>query len=141
MKSYSLLSLGALTAASCVLLAGCASNSARDTPTAASLQTSGEPAQLPSYRMRNWSVVDDHTVVIEAYDGTRYKAETLGPCNGLSFATRLGFRNRGGFSQIDRFSSVVLPDGQRCALQSFSKVVSPETKALDSFEKLGEPVK
>jgi hypothetical protein len=73
-----------------------------------------------------------------ADDGTRYRAETMGPCQGLDFATRLAFVNRGGFQQIDRFSSIVLGDGTRCAFQSFDKLKAPESKALDQYEKAGE---
>jgi hypothetical protein len=91
-----------------------------------------------SYRIRNWTAISDHELVLEGMDGQSYRAETLGPCFGLNSAARLGFENRGGFQQVDRFSSVVLPDGQRCAFQNFNKVVSPASRALDSFEKLGE---
>ena len=135
MKSHSLLMLGAVAALNALALAGCASNRTSRYE-ASSLQTSPEQAELPSYRIKNWSAPDDHTVIVDSYDGTRYKAETMGPCLGLGFALRVGFANRGGFQQIDRFSSVVLPDGTRCALQSFNKVVTPEGSALDSFEKL-----
>jgi hypothetical protein len=106
-----------------------------------SLRTAPESAELWSYRIRNWSAPNDHTLIVESSDGTRYKAETLGACPGLGFSPRLGFANRGGFQQIDRFSSVVLSDGTRCALQSFNKVVTPEGSALDSFEKLGSSEK
>jgi hypothetical protein len=94
-------------------------------------------AELMSYRIRNWSAPNDHTLILEGADGQQYRAETLGPCFGLAYANRVGFANRGGFQAIDRFSSVVLPDGTRCAFQNFSKVVSPATQALDSFERLG----
>ena len=76
-----------------------------------------------------------------ADDGTRYRAETLGPCIGLGFTTSLAFVSRGGFDQVDRFSSVVLPDGTRCAFQSFDRLVSPERQALDRYEKSEEAKK
>ncbi len=110
----------------------------------ASYATGGADAQLMSHRIRNWSAPNDHTLIFEAVDGTRYKAETVGPCFGLDFAQRIGFSSHGhtdfssssSFEQVDRFSSVVLPDGTRCPFQNFGKVVSPATQALDSFEKL-----
>jgi hypothetical protein len=134
MKVHSIWVLGTLTS---LALAGCATNSSSHSPSADNLQTAGGDATLQSYRIRSWSAPNDHTVLLESSDGTRYKAETIGPCFGLDFANRVGFSNRGGFNQIDRFSSLVLPDGTRCSFQSFSKVISPESKALDSFEKLG----
>jgi hypothetical protein len=105
---------------------------------AASAPIASSNAQLPGFRIKDWSAPDDHTVIVVSDDGTRYRAETMGPCLGLNFATRLAFVNRGGFEQVDRYSSVVLGDGTRCALQSFDKLQAPESKALDSYEKSGE---
>ena len=133
MRSHSIWVLGTL---SVLTLAGCATNGSSPSTEAANLQTERGDATLQGFRVRSWSAVNDRTIVLTASDGTRYKAETLGPCFGLDFANSVGFANRGGFNQIDRFSSVVLPDGTRCSFQSFSKVIAPETKALDSFEKL-----
>ena len=133
MRSHSIWVLGTLTS---LALAGCATNGNSHTASADNLQTAGGDAALQSYRIRSWSAPNDHTVLLESSDGTRYKAETIGPCFGLDFANRVGFSNRGGFNQIDRFSSLVLPDGTRCSFQSFGKVISAESKALDSFEKL-----
>ena len=95
-------------------------------------------AQIPRFRIRDFSVVNDQTLLIIGDDGTRYRAETIGPCVGMNFTTRLAFVNRGGFDTIDRFSSIVLPDGTRCQFQSFDKLVAPEIKALDQYEKAEE---
>jgi hypothetical protein len=84
--------------------------------------------------MKNWTALDDHTVIVEAYDGTRYKGETLGPCLGLGYSPRLAFKNRSGFQDIDRFSTIVLSDGTTCQMQTFSKVITAEGSALDSYE-------
>jgi Family of unknown function (DUF6491) len=133
MRSHSLWVLGTFAG---LALAGCATPG-KSRYEQADLQTAPGDAELMSYRVRNWSAPNDHTVLFESSDGTQYRAETVGPCFGLDYASRVGFANRGGFRQIDRFTSVVLPDGTRCAFQSFNKVVSPATRALDSFEKLG----
>jgi Family of unknown function (DUF6491) len=134
MRSHSLCVLGTLAG---LALAGCATHGTSQRYEQASLQTSPVDAELMSYRIRNWTALNDHELVLEGMDGQHYRAETLGPCFGLNSAARLGFENRGGFQQVDRFSSVVLPDGQRCAFQNFNRVVSPASQALDSFEKLG----
>jgi hypothetical protein len=138
MKSRSfqqLVSVSALTAAALGLAACATQRNAADPNNPANIQTETASAELRSDRVRNWTVLDDQNLIVEAYDGTRYKAEMMGACQGLSFATRLGFSNRGGFKTIDRFSSVLLPDGQRCPLASFNKVITPEKSALDSYEK------
>ena len=137
-RSFRQLVMGrALAAAALVAALGmtaCATpRSDADNP--ANLKTETASAELRSDRIRNWQVIDDQTLLIESTDGTRYKAETMGACNGLSFATRLGFSNRGGFKTVDRFSSIQLPDGSRCPLAAFNKVITPEKSALDSYEK------
>ena len=137
MRSHSLWVPGVLAT---LALAGCATpNPADDQNRYATGNVRNAPgdAELMGYRIRNWSAPNDHTVVMEDADGSQYRAETLGPCFGLDYASRLGFANRGGFQQIDRFSSVVLPDGTRCQFQNFERIVSPTTQALDSYEKLG----
>ncbi|HVY81729.1 MAG TPA: DUF6491 family protein [Steroidobacteraceae bacterium] len=134
MRSHSLWVLGTFAG---LALVGCATQGTSQRYEQASLQTSPVDAGLMSYRIRNWTALNDHELMLESMDGTRYRAETLGPCFGLDNAMRLGFENRGGFQQIDRFSSVVLPDGSRCSFQNFSRVVSPASQALDSFGRIG----
>lgn len=137
MRTHSLWVLAPLAG---LALAACASHGP-SRYAESNLATDSRDAELTTFRLRNWSVVNDHTLLFESTDGTCYKAETFGPCMGLEFAPRVSFTNRGGFSQIDRFTSVMLPDGTRCSFQSFGRVVEPATKALDSFEKLGQDTK
>jgi hypothetical protein len=124
-----------------VALTACASKNARN-PSAsqqiASYPVADPDARLPRMRIRDWAAVNDETIIITATDGTRYRAETFGPCLGLNFTNRLAFESRGGFEQIDRFSSVVLGDGTRCQFRSFGRLKAPESKALDDYEKAGE---
>jgi len=134
----------AAVAATCLaLLAGCATKADRTARAEREEAERTAPVTRPSsgvqrYRIRDWSAPDDHTLIITTNDGTKFRAETLGPCNGLAFTTRVGFVNRGNFNQIDRTSSVVLADGTRCPFQSFDEIRSAESKALDSYEKAPE---
>jgi hypothetical protein len=134
----------AATCLSSLLLAGCAtrnpdSQDARDQADARAAQITKPSTGVMRYRIHDWTALDDHTLIIETADGTKFRAETLGPCPGLAFTTRVGFVNRGGFNQIDRTSSVVLADGTRCPFQSFEPLRTPESQALDAYEKAGEP--
>jgi hypothetical protein len=136
----------AAVAATCltpIILTGCATkgSSSRAAQEQADLNAPITRASsgVQRFRIKDWSAPDDHTVIIVTNDGTRFRAETLGPCMGLAFATRVGFVNRGSFNQIDRTSSVVLDDGTRCPFQSFDEIRSAESKALDSYEKAPEP--
>src|SRR6185312_3321358 len=91
MRSHSLLCV--LGACAGLALAGCASNAGNHRQYEKSTDVAPGDAELMSYRIRTWSAPNDHTVVFESMDGTRYRAETLGPCNGLDFAPKLGFQN------------------------------------------------
>jgi len=135
----------AATCLSSLLLAGCAtknpgSQDVRDQADAsAAAPITKRGTGVMRYRIHDWTALDDHTLIIATADGTKFRAETLGPCPGLAFTTRVGFVNRGGFNQIDRTSSVVLEDGTRCPFQSFEELRTPESQALDAYEKAGEP--
>jgi hypothetical protein len=125
-----------------LIVSGCSTSNSKSRSSQSdadlSARTAGGSAQVQRFNVKDWSAPNDHTVVLITNDGTRYRAETLGPCMGLDFAHSLAFVNRGGFNQIDRFSSVVLADGTRCPFQTFDKLVPPESKALDDYEKAGE---
>jgi hypothetical protein len=128
----------AAIAAVAVTLTACASKTPRqprEADAALTAPVADADAKLPRFQIRDWSAPNDHTIIVIANDGTRYRAETFGPCLGLDFANRLAFESRGGFEQVDRFSSVLLGDGTRCQFQSFGKLKAPETKALDDYEK------
>jgi hypothetical protein len=112
-------------------LAGCASTSEESSGADVTPQMAADSAELQTYRIRSWSAPNDRTLIVEALDGTRYKAELLAPCFGLDFATRIGFVNR-GLNQLDRFAGVVLPDGTRCSFRSFNEIVTPATSARDA---------
>lgn len=128
-----------ITLVAALTLGGCASTQPEGEPSDITPQMAPDSAELMTYRIRSWSAPDDRTLIVEALDGTRYKAELLATCFGLSYATRLGFVNR-GINQIDRFAGVVLPDGTRCSFRSFNKIVTPETSARDAdVEKASEP--
>ena len=132
-----------VVAATCLIpliLSGCSTSKGRSSQSEADLtaRVAGGSSQVQRFNLKDWSALNDHTIILVTNDGTRYRAETLGPCMGLDFAHGVAFVNRGGFNQIDRFSSVVLSDGTRCPFQSFDKLVPPESKALDDYEKAGE---
>ena len=113
-------------------LAGCAASTPESETSDVTPQMARDSAELQTYRIRTWSAPDDRTLIVESIDGTKYKAELLGTCFGLKFTTRLGFVNRGGINQIDRFAGIVLPDGTRCSFRSFDEIVTPATSAREA---------
>ncbi|HUG73920.1 MAG TPA: DUF6491 family protein [Steroidobacteraceae bacterium] len=65
-----------------------------------------------------------------------YYARLNGPCYGLDNALRLGF-DPGTSDRIDRFSYVVIPNEERCAISSFTESDPPpegKRRALDGAE-------
>lgn len=112
-------------------LGGCAASTPESEASDVTPQMARDSAELQTYRIRSWSAPDDKTLIVEAVDGTKYKAELLGTCFGLSYTTRLGFVNR-GINQIDRFAGIVLPDGTRCSFRSFDEIVTPATSAREA---------
>ena len=78
--------------------------------------------------IRDWQAPNDHTLYVQANNGTWYKADLLGVCQGLEFVTRIGFD--GGISDtFDRFSKIVVR-GQKCQVSSLTKLDgAPQTKA------------
>src|SRR5262245_58145854 len=82
----------ATLAAACLtplILAGCSSSQTRTARADAdrNAPVAAASSNVQRYRIRDWTAIDDHTLIIVTQDGTRYRAETLGPCNGLGFAT------------------------------------------------------
>jgi len=73
-----------------------------------------------------WHAVDDKTVYLRSRTRQWYKAELLGPCNGLQFATKIGYVAEPTGS-LDKNSSIIV-DGQRCKLITLQKSEKPEPK-------------
>jgi hypothetical protein len=126
-------SLWVLTSVFAVALGACAANRDRSSPDAMASISQGS-AELMTSRVRNWSAPNDDTLMIEAVDGRHYQARLFGPCPGLTFANRLAYVTR-GMNQLDRFATVVLPDGTRCPFQSFTRISSPVDSAREGDSK------
>jgi hypothetical protein len=73
--------------------------------------------------IRDWMAPDDHTLYIQGTGNRWFKAETMGTCQGLRFADRVGF-DTGAVDTFDRFSSIVVR-GQKCQISSLVQVPGP----------------
>ena len=85
--------------------------------------TAEDSARLGLHRISSYEVISDKILIIEATGKKNYRAEIFPGCFGLRHAYTLAFQTKGGNS-LDKFSSVVLPDGTRCRFKSF--VLIPE---------------
>jgi len=74
--------------------------------------------------VQDWEAPDDKAVFIHHRDGRWYRADLLGPCTGLPFASVIGFRNERGTSRFSRFSDVIV-EGRSCKVTSVIEVPAP----------------
>ncbi len=73
---------------------------------------------FPNYgAIRNFEADGNDGIWIEDQQRRWYYGEILGSCQGLNFATAIGF-DAGGSSRFDKFSRIIV-DGDRCAFSSF----------------------
>ena len=90
----------------------------------------GEEARIPfadSTGIRNFRAENDHALYIEGQTGRWYYAETMGPCTGLNFATKIGFITK-GTGTLDKFGQILV-DGRTCQLKSLVTAENPGKKA------------
>jgi hypothetical protein len=116
-----------------LVAAGCATN--RASPDAQDAEATAlmkqEDANLQTYRIENWSAPDSRSLIVESTDGTRYRAQFMTDCIGLTFASSIGFDTR-GLNRLDRYAGIVLPDGTRCPFESFTKIGFAEKKSAEA---------
>ncbi len=92
------------------------------------------PRSFGSSRIRDWHAPDNLTLIIELIGRQKLKATFMSPCTGIRFTDTLAFVSRGPF-ELDRHSSVLLPDGQRCFFRDLVVYVE-EDEEWDNVEQL-----
>ena len=90
-------------------------------------------ASIPFGLIRDWQADREVGMWIQAYSRKWYYAEFLGRCNGLNFATSVGFDTRYQ-SSFDRFSSVFVPGYGRCLIRTFQPSDGPPRKKRKADE-------
>lgn len=118
-------------------LTACQTQPAASTAGTAAEETTPQLARedrlaMQSYRIRDWSAPSNDVLIVESIDGTRYRAQFMGPCTGLRFANTIGFITR-GTNELDRFAGIVLPDGTRCQFSSFQRA-APATAVAEGAD-------
>ena len=82
-------------------------------------------SSMGSPDIKNWRVVDNKTLIIETYRHGELLATFSSPCSGIRFADSLGFSTLGPF-ELDKSSTVILPDGRRCFIRELEPYVKME---------------
>ena len=75
----------------------------------------------------DWRSVNDTTLYLHSRMGQWYKAEMFGPCEGLSFSERIGYKSEADGS-FDDTSSIIV-DGRECRLQTLVKSDPPPKRS------------
>jgi hypothetical protein len=75
--------------------------------------------------IRDWQADRKEGIWIQDQRREWYYAKLLGPCIGLDWALSIGFISGGGSGQLDRFSSILVPDEGRCQITSLTRSDPP----------------
>jgi hypothetical protein len=74
--------------------------------------------------LRNWLADGERGLWIQVVNSEWFYARFSGACHGLNSTNSLAF-DTGSSGNIDRTTSVVLPGGERCAMQTFAPSAGP----------------
>jgi hypothetical protein len=77
--------------------------------------------------IRDWEADRDRGVWVQDIHRKWYYAKLMSPCIGLNFANTIAFDTRPQ-GRFDQFSSIYVPGGSRCAVQSFTVSGAPPGK-------------
>ena len=96
----------------------------------------GKPASIPFVDMRgieDFQPDGDHAVYLQDRSRKWYHATIMGPCLGLSYATRIGVKTRGG-SSLDKYGSLLV-DGNECRIDELVTSGPPPKKVKKAKHK------
>ena len=96
----------------------------------------GKPASIPFVDMRgieDFQPDGDHAVYLQDRSRKWYHATILGPCLGLSYATRIGVKTRGS-SSLDKYGSLLV-DREECRIDELLTSGPPPKKAKKAKHK------
>lgn len=82
------------------------------------------PSSVHRADMRNWLADGERGLWIQAGNSGWYYARFSAACRGLNSTNSLAF-DTGSSGDIDRTSSVVLPQGGRCKMQTLAPSAGP----------------
>jgi hypothetical protein len=77
-----------------------------------------------SYRIEEWKLLANESLVIRTNDGQHYRATLSGRCIGLKYTDTIAFVTRGARS-VDHYAGIMLPDGSRCYFKTFAAIPPP----------------
>jgi Family of unknown function (DUF6491) len=77
------------------------------------------------HNLRDWQADGKDGLWIQDQRRNWYYAKVLGPCIGLDWALSIGFDTGGASGQLDKFSSIIVPNEGRCQITSLTRSDPP----------------
>jgi hypothetical protein len=77
------------------------------------------------HNLRDWQADGMDGLWIQDQRRNWYYAKVLGPCIGLDWALSIGFDTGGASGQLDKFSSIIVPNEGRCQITSLTRSEAP----------------
>jgi hypothetical protein len=104
----------------------------------------GQPAEqatipfVDHHSIRDWQADKRDGLWIQDIRRDWYYAKLMSPCIGLDWALSIGFVTGGASTQLDRFSSIVVPQEGRCSITSLTRSDAPPTSSKKEKHKVME---
>lgn len=89
--------------------------------------------------LRDWQADGREGLWIQDQRRNWYYARLLGPCIGLDWAITIGFDTGGASGQLDKFSSIIVPDEGRCQITSLTRSEAPPPEVRKKKRKVADP--
>jgi hypothetical protein len=94
------------------------------------------------HNLRDWQADGTDGLWIQDQRRNWYYAKVLGPCIGLDWALSIGFDTGGASGQLDKFSSIIVPNEGRCQITSLTRSEAPPPSVKKKKRKvIDEPAK
>jgi hypothetical protein len=84
------------------------------------------PQTFGSSQIRGWYAPDNKTLVIETSRGD-FIGTFMNRCSGIRFAEDIGLSSWGP-NELDQYTTIVLPDGQRCFFSDLKAYTKDQTE-------------
>lgn len=98
---------------------------APDAPAATTPPVQASIPFIDHRNLRDWQADGKEGLWIQDQRRNWYYAKLLGPCIGLDWAITIGFDAGGASGQLDKFSSIVVPNEGRCQITSLTRSEPP----------------
>jgi hypothetical protein len=83
------------------------------------------PLLFGTRQIKDWSVIDNKTIIINTYSYGKFKATFSMNCTGIPYTETIGFLTHGPYA-LDEYTTVVLSDGERCYIKELLPYINKD---------------